>query len=147
MEEMKSVIFEDIKNKFGDDKANEVLEKWDYYCKGAKATFEAKKLSELMEEAITENLTSLLDVMTRGDHFNNKNSYYRADRKGNLVFDDEKTKEEFRTNIDYNDFKKASISNPRDLAEILAYIDTSTGEQMSHIVSTYSIEELREVVF
>ena len=138
----KDLIFNVIKDEFGEEKAIKVVDNMDYYKEKVIENQNAKELNSQLQLIINSNKQSLINVLTRGEYFNNKSSYYKSNKYGMLVFEDMSSLEEYVTNIDYEKFKTFANEEIDKLAEIFIYVDTSEIDTIKNIERMYKIEEL-----
>ena len=138
-------IFNTVKNKYGMEKANDVINNWDEYNLNASKYKEDKALLGLYHKMIENNKRSLTNIAINGEYFNNKQSSFYSNKKGLLVFEDETTNNFFETKITYDDFKIFVDINLDELAEVFVYIDTSDMNMMSQLSNLHIAKQIGNI--
>lgn len=145
MTEEQEKIFNTIKNKYGIEKANDVIDNWEEYNDNANKHKENKALLDIYQQIIESNKRSLSNIALIGEYFNNKQSSFYSNKKGFLVFEDEQSHKIFETKITYDDFKSFVDANLDEMAEVFVYIDTSGMELMQQLCDVYLVDELLKI--
>lgn len=139
-------VYEQTKQEFGEEAALDVLWNWEEYIEQSEQYhYDKKENNELLEVYNTikmDNMNTLKVIHINGEYFNNKESSYYSSRDGFLTFEDTKSRNIYKTNILYKEFKDFTEENLFEVAEMLLYINTLDEILMNEIKKVNSMYEL-----